>query len=199
MFFLGRFVFKVISSLISLAVLAVLAAGGFVLFQSKQSSSTPTDAIVVLGASQFNGTPSPVFANRLLAAAKLYKAKSAPRIMTVGANQPGDQYTEAGAGKTFLVRNGIPAKRVIAVPTGSDTVTSMSAIADRAADRQIHTITIVSDPAHVGRAKLIAEFFGLAAEVAPTKSGPGSELSVDYLVRETLGVLYFELVARWTN
>lgn len=199
MFWFGKLAFNVVRSVVSLAVLAGLVAAGYVVWQSRQSDNAPTDAIVVLGASQFNGKPSPVLANRLDRALSLYQDKVAPLVITVGGNQPGDQFTEAAAGQAYLVDHGVPAKDVIAVPYGSDTYNSLRAVSRQAKKRDLVSVTIVSDPAHVARAKLIAGHFGLEANVAPTQTGPGSEISVDYLLRETLGILDFEIVTRWTS
>lgn len=199
MFFLGGLIFKIARSVLSLAVFAVVAAAGLVFYESRQTELEPSDAVVVLGASQFNGRPSPVLANRLDRAQSLYSSKVATRIITVGGNQPGDKYTEAAAGKAYLVERGVSAEAVIAVPYGSDTFNSLRAVSRQAAKRGINRVTIVSDPAHVARAKLIAGHFGLDAAVAPTEQGPGSEMSFDYLLRETLGILNFEIVLRWTS
>lgn len=199
MFLLGGLLFKIARAVSSLAVIAVVAAAGFVVYQSRQTATAPTDAIVVLGASQFNGRPSPVLANRLEHAQSLYSSKLAAQIITVGGNQPGDKYTEAAAGKAYLAERGVPAEVIVAVPYGSDTFSSLRAVSRQAQKRGIKTVTIVSDAAHVARARLIAGHFGLDAAVAPTEQGPGSELTFDYVLRETLGILNFEIVTRWTN
>jgi len=95
MFFVIKLVMRAVSAVISTAVLALVALSGYVYYFSLADQRATTDAIVVLGAAQFNGTPSPVFANRLDHAAELYDGKVAPLVITVGSNQPGDRYTEA--------------------------------------------------------------------------------------------------------
>ena len=199
MFRLIRGVTRLISSLVSLVLLAVFGAAGYVVYESRQQQLEPSDAVVVLGAAQFDGVPSPVLANRLDRALELVVVdKVAPLVITVGGKQQGDRFTEAGAGKRYLVESGLAADRVIAVTRGTDTVNSLRAVAKVARERALDTVTIVSDPAHVARVKLIAERLGLSANVAPTEDGPGSELSVDYLIRETGGILQFLAVAQWT-
>lgn len=198
MFKLLRATSRLLSSLVSLALLAVVGAAVFVIYESRQQQLTPTDAVVVLGAAQFDGEPSPVLANRLDHALQLVVVdKVAPVIITVGGKQPGDRFTEAGAGRRYLIASGIAPDRVVAITRGTDTLSSLRAVAKVARERAYDRVTLVSDPAHVARVKLIAERLGLKAYVAPTEEGPGSGLSVDYLIRETGGILQFLAVAQW--
>src|ERR1700730_17855122 len=90
---------------------------------------TKADAIVVLGAAQYSGTPSSVFEARLDQAYKLFKAGVAPRVITVGGKQDGDLYTEAASGKNYLQDRGVPSDKILAVETGSDTLRSIEAVA----------------------------------------------------------------------
>ena len=198
MFRLGRFVVRLVSSLISLILLAVVAAAGYVIYESRQQDDSPTQAIVVLGAAQFDGEPSPVLANRLDHALELATAEVAPLVLTVGGKRPGDRFTEASAGRNYLIDSGLLPDQVIAIPTGSDTFSSLEAVANYALKHDLHSLTIVSDPAHVARVKAIAERLGLYANVSPTASGPGSEVTPDYLVREVGGLLQFWLVRSWS-
>ncbi len=190
---------RVVSSLLILLVLAVLApvawAFATVLWTARADDRTPTDAIVVLGASQFWGTPSPVFANRLDHARELYDDGMAPLIVTLGGGQPGDRTTEAESGRQYLINAGVPATDVVAVPYGSDTYTSMSALsrtglaAMSGKPVQAGTLTLVSDPAHLARSAAVARFFGLDPRVSGTVEGPGSSVTPEYVVRETAGLL----------
>lgn len=91
--------------------MAVVLVGGtaFRVWQVARIDDTrPADAIVVLGAAQYSGTPSSVFEARLEQAYKLYKRGVAPQIITVGGKQEGDEYTEAASGKMYLTDRGIP-------------------------------------------------------------------------------------------
>src|SRR5699024_11108270 len=90
---------------------------------------TPVDAILVLGAAQYNGTPSPVYQARLDHAKELFDAGVARRVVTVGGNQAGDRTTEGAAGKAYLAEQGLPASALTAVPTGDDTLASLRAAA----------------------------------------------------------------------
>ena len=104
---------------------------------ARQDDHRVSDAIVVLGAAQFNGRPSSVFTARLVHARDLYKRKVAPRIITVGGNQAGDRFTEASPGKAWLTQHGVPAARIVAVGTGSDTLTSLRAVEQRMQQRRL--------------------------------------------------------------
>lgn len=186
-----------------LAVLLVVvamvpfAAAAHVVHRANQHVTTPSDAIVVLGAAQFNGTPSPILANRLNHAKELYEAGVAPTIITVGGKQPGDAYTEAEAGQMYLEEAGVPADAIVAVPAGADTLDSMQAIADQAGDLGVRSITVVSDPTHMARSLAIADRLGFTATPNGTSQGDGANVTPEYVSRETVGYLYFVLAQQW--
>jgi uncharacterized SAM-binding protein YcdF (DUF218 family) len=182
---------RIISSIISFILIIVLGTAAFIYIQSSKDERTPSDAIIVLGAAQFDGTPTEIFANRLDHAYELVETGVAPRVITVGGKQPGDRFTEAQAGKKYLVAKGLKRSRIFAVPMGSDTYESIAAIALLMKMKNWNSVTVVSDPAHVARSKIIMQAFGFEAFSSPTQSGPGTEIGVDYLVRETGGTLQF--------
>jgi len=148
-----------------------------------------TDAIVVLGAAQYQGAPSPVLANRLAHAHELFEDGVSDTIITVGGFQPGDITSEAQAGKEELVAEGLRRRQVIALPFGEDTAESMEAVAAIAASQGLRSITIVTDPAHSARAHALASSLGLTAHVSPTQEGPGTEITGEYLLRESAGLI----------
>jgi vancomycin permeability regulator SanA len=127
-----------------------------VLSASRADDRSPSDAIVVLGAAQYDGRPSPVLRQRLDHALELYEAKVAPRIVLTGANQPGDRFTEAFAGYRYLAERGVPKDDLTIVDDGSSTWDSMVA-ADRVLSK-LHAdrITLVSDSYHSRRLEGIA-------------------------------------------
>ncbi len=105
------------------AAIAVLTVVTFcqVWWVGREDHRPTSDTLVVLGASQYNGRPSAVFAARLDHALELYRQGVAPNVITIGGKQPGDRYTEAEAGAAYLRRRGIPADRVIVIPGGART------------------------------------------------------------------------------
>lgn len=156
----------------------------------------PVDAVVVLGAAQYDGEPSPIFAARLRQAQALYADGLARRIVTTGGGRAGDAFTEAEAGRRYLIRLGVPADAVVAVPVGSDTLLSLQAVADRARQDGWRSALLVSDPWHSLRARQMARDSGLDAWTSPTRSGPvvqTRETQVRYIVRETAAMLYYRL------
>ncbi|MFE7798707.1 YdcF family protein [Nocardia sp. NPDC057440] len=157
---------------------------------------TKADAIVVLGAAQYSGTPSTVFEARLDQAYKLFKAGVAPRVITVGGKQDGDLYTEAASGKNYLEARGIPADNILAVETGSDTLRSIEAVAAAMDAREWSAAVLVSDPWHSLRTRTMARDAGLAAWTAPTRTGPAvytRESQAHGILRETGALLWYQL------
>jgi uncharacterized SAM-binding protein YcdF (DUF218 family) len=185
--------------LVALAVVVVVLpvlAGLQVVLAARQDDRTPTDVVVVLGAAQFNGRPSPVLAARLAHARGLWADQVAPAVVTVGANQPGDRTTEAAVGADWLVANGVPRDDVTAVPEGHDTLSSLSAVARLMAERGLTSATLVTDPAHEARSLAMARALGIDAHGSPTRSGSGSSLTPEYVARETAALLTFWAVER---
>lgn len=182
--------------LVGMLLVGLLVVGGVWLRIATVATTddrTPTQAIVVLGAAQYNGKPSPVYRARLDHARELYRAGVAPLVVTIGGGQHGDRTTEGASGKKYLADRGIAEDALLAVPTGSDTLTSLEALTAVLAARKIDRITIVTDPPHAHRAELIARDFGLTARLSPVSDGPATQSSVQtrYYQREILGTLYY--------
>lgn len=195
--------FAAVAGLVVLAalVLAVVLPVGTAYYVSTTAESNDlgrSDAIVVLGAAQYNGVPSPVLEARLRHALNLWRAGVAPRIVTVGGKQPTDDHTEAGAGQDWLLRHGVPSEAIIPIRQGTDTLTSLTAVAQAATANGWETITVDSDPAHMARSKAIAQRLGFRVRTSPTQGGDGSTVTDDYLVRETAGYLAFEFFQQWS-
>jgi uncharacterized SAM-binding protein YcdF (DUF218 family) len=187
---------KILAATLALVLLVLLGTATRVWWFARQDDHRVSDAIVVLGAAQFNGTPSSVFTARLVHARDLYKLKVAPRIITVGGNRAGDQYTEASSGKAWLTQHGVPASRIVAVGTGSDTLTSLKAVEQRMQQGSWSTAVIVTDPWHSLRARAMATDQGIDAAMSPTRQGPAvrqRSTEFRYIARETLAYLYYKV------
>lgn len=183
---------------VALLVLTVpLVAAWHVSAVAKQDSAKATDAVVVLGAAQFDGEPSPVLRTRLDHAYELYRQGVAPTIITVGGNQPGDRFTEAEAGRNYLVSKGVPASDIVAVPEGNDTIASLAAVAEQMAALGARSATLVSDPTHMARSLAIADRLGIQAESSPSAFGDGTAVTAEYVARETTGFLFFLFNQQW--
>jgi uncharacterized SAM-binding protein YcdF (DUF218 family) len=180
-------------------VMAVLLVGGtaFRVWEvARLDERQPADAVIVLGAAQYDGEPSSIFAFRLRHAEALYEDGLAPRIVTTGGNRVGDAYTEAESGRRYLIERGVPPEDVIAVQEGSDTLLSLQAVAARADQDGWRSALVVSDPWHSLRARIMARDSGLKAWTSPTRSGPvvqTRETQLRYIIRETAALLYYRL------
>lgn len=190
---LRRLVFVCLAAVMVAAGLAVAA----VLYQARQYDATPTDAIVVLGASQWDGEPSPVLANRLDHAVDLYQSGVANRIITVGGRLPGDFTTEAQAGADYLAQRGIPGEAIVVVPRGDDTITSLRAVSRATNKLGVESVTVVSDRSHLARSAAIADTLGFDAHVSGPAAGDGSSMTPAYVGREAAGLLRFVAYDRW--
>lgn len=179
------------------AVLIPIYAGWRVFADGNVDDRQATDAIVVLGAAQYNGKPSPVLRARLDHAKVLYRQSVAPRIVTVGGKLPGDRFTEASAGLNYLARQGVPAAAVAPVARGHDTKQSLIAVAQMADREGWREVTLVSDPAHMARVDAIAKRLGFQTHLSPTRKGDGTSLTGGYVLRETAGLLAFQTVQQW--
>ncbi|WP_316043267.1 YdcF family protein [Actinomadura sp. CNU-125] len=181
--------------LLIVALLTPLTLAARVWYEARQDERPRSDAIIVLGAAQYNGKPSPTLRWRLQHALDLYRDGVAPTIVTVGGNRPGDEYTEAGSGRRWLIEEGgVPAGDVVAVPTGSDTLQSFEAVGRLYDDRGWASGVIVSDPWHSLRSERMAEDHGIEAAASPTRSGPTvqtRETQAYYIVRETAAYLSY--------
>lgn len=200
MFGIIRLFFKLIRWVITIIFIGAIVFVGYnaygVWTSSKLDQRDKSDAIIVLGAAQFDGDPSPVFSNRLDHALELYKEDVSPLIITVGGKQQGDRFTEAEAGFTYLNKS-IKKKNLKAITDGKDTLESFELIRNELPDLKI--ITIVSDPAHLWRSHLMAQNLGFETNLSGTQEGPGSELNNSYLVRELASTLRYEFKRHFTS
>jgi uncharacterized SAM-binding protein YcdF (DUF218 family) len=190
-----RVVVRYLAGTVLVAVLVVAGVVARVVQVAHQDGRARSDAIVVLGAAQYNGRPSPVYAARLDHAAALFRTSVAPRILTIGGGQKGDRLTEGEAGRQYLLRAGIPPAALIAVGAGNDTLVSMRATQQVLAQQHWDSVVLVTDPWHAERSRLIASDLGLSVQVSPVTQGPSVAAGVEgrYVVRETLGTLFYLL------
>ena len=174
-----------------LATAAYLASFAAVLVVSRQDQRVPSDAIVVLGAAQYNGRPSPVLRARLDHAAELYREGLARYIIVTGGIARGDRQSEAVVGHRYLLSLGLPDSALIVQPTGRSTGESMQAVAGWLNEHDLNEVLFVSDPFHMLRLRLEAARAGLTPHTSPTSTSPisasaGSELR--YLAEEAVKV-----------
>ncbi len=184
--------FRRVAGLVVLAAaLIYTVALLMVLVVSQQDQRFPADAIVVLGAAQYNGRPSPVLRARLDHALQLYREGLAPRIVVTGGVGRGDTTSEATVARHYLIARKVPADAVIEQPQGRSTQASMTAVADWLAGARLQRVILVSDPFHMFRLRLEARRTALEAYTSPTESSPISDnpvLELRYLAAEAFKI-----------
>jgi uncharacterized SAM-binding protein YcdF (DUF218 family) len=169
---------------------AALIAGIYV--QARSDETRPVDAIVVLGAAQYNGRPSPILEARLDEAIAAYREGVAPLIVVTGGRQQGDQFTEAEASRNYLIAKGVPKNAILMENEAHNSWQSMQGTAELLERRDLSKVLLVSDGFHLFRVKLMAkdlglEPFGRPASPSPIRKNSGREFS--YSVREAGGVI----------
>jgi uncharacterized SAM-binding protein YcdF (DUF218 family) len=173
--------------LVVAAVIIYTVALVLVLVVSQQDQRPRVDAIVVLGAAQYNGRPSPVLRARLDHALALYRDKVAPLVVVTGGVGAGDTTSEAIVGRRYLTAHGVPVGAVVAQPEGRSTMASMNAVSRWLRGRGLTRVVLVSDPFHMFRLRLEAHRTELEAYTSPTESSPISDnpvLELRYLFAE---------------
>jgi uncharacterized SAM-binding protein YcdF (DUF218 family) len=138
----------------------------------QRNDARPVDAIVVMGAAQYDGRPSPQLASRLDHALDLYRQGYATRIFVTGGKQPLDRFTEAASEARYLEDRGVPDGAILRETQGRDSWQSLTAVASQLKGLGLHSVLLVSDPYHMARIKGMSEELGLKAYVSATRSSP---------------------------
>jgi uncharacterized SAM-binding protein YcdF (DUF218 family) len=184
---------------VAIAIVVVLGVTAWSVWQAAHDDDASrierTDVILVLGAAQYDGTPSPVFQGRLEHAALLYRDDRADSILVLGGSAPGDRSSEAEAGRDWLIADGLPAEDVAASPVGTTTLESMEAAADWMRDRGLRTAFLVSDPWHNLRIERMASDLGIEGHASATWSSAAKTegTRLGGYVRETFAYLYYRV------
>jgi vancomycin permeability regulator SanA len=151
-------------------------------------------AIVVLGAAQYDGRPSPVLTARLDHALELYRRGIAPKIVTTGGNRPGDRFTEASAGASYLIRHGVPSSALELEVHGESSWESLAAAARFLRREHITDVVLVSSPWHALRTVEIAGEVGLDGRSSPATEHESTSKRLYHLGRETIAVAVGRIV-----
>jgi uncharacterized SAM-binding protein YcdF (DUF218 family) len=155
---------------------------------SHSSGPSHAEAIVVLGAAQYNGRPSPVLQSRLDHALELYEDGVAPIIVVTGGRLPGDRFTEASASDRYLQQHGVPQTALRLESAGTSSWESLAAAARFLRGEGITDGVLVSSPYHALRTEQIAGEVGLHGDASPARETAGIGSRVYHLGRETLAV-----------
>lgn len=195
--FRHSFTFRLIGTLLTGWVLCV----AMIFFWSRRSAAGHADAIVVLGAAQYGGRPSPVLRARLDHALGLWNGARADRVVLTGGRRPGDQISEAAAGRRYLVRRGVPTRAILLETAGRTSLASMEGAAQllhaartargRDAVPPRPRVLLVSDPFHMLRLDVLARLHGLHPLPSPTRTSPISAnrtVAIEYMLRESIAL-----------
>ena len=176
--FLGIATFIAVTALAGYATLRIWSQG-------YTDEARPADAIVVLGAAQYDGDPSPVFRARIDHAVDLWKSGIAPWFVVTGGSAAGDRTTEAAAARAYAMSRGVPASAIIGESSGTTTLTSLLGLRDLFAERGIRSAVFVSDRGHMLRVIRMAGDLGVEAYGSPTDESP-SDATLTARARATL-------------
>lgn len=186
----SRFVRVVLGlALFSTALWALTVAA--IHLYGRRDEARRADAIVVLGAAQYDGRPSPVLRSRLDHAIALYRDGRARTIIMTGGVGPGDTVSEAVVGRRYAVRQGVPAEAILTERRGLSTLESMEAVAALMRAREMKSAVLVSDPFHMLRLKLLAVRVGIHGYTSPTRTSPISRNPPQerrFILRESIGM-----------
>lgn len=167
---------RIAAGLLLLSVIGVgvklFSVAGDIRRQSTMDEARPADVILVLGAAEYRGRPSPILEARLNHALFLYRQEMAPRIITTGGKGGDPMFTEGEVGRAYLSRHGIPSEAIIVESEGETTVHSTAAAAEIMRRMNLHSCIVVSDGYHIYRVKRMLEFQGIAVYGSPRPTEP---------------------------
>lgn len=160
----------------AMVLVGAILAAGYTTFRIWQQGDLDerraAEAIVVMGAAQYNGVPSPVYAARLDHAVELFLAGVAPVLVVTGGKADGDRTTEAAAGRAYAITHGVPAEAILSEDHGRTTRESLRAVGTLLHEAGIQSAVVVSDRTHMLRSLRIATDEGLIAWGSPTDTSP---------------------------
>jgi uncharacterized SAM-binding protein YcdF (DUF218 family) len=149
-----------------------LISAAAVLVWSSRDEARPAQAIVVLGAAQYAGRPSPVLRARLDHALELWGRHLSPLLILTGGTGSGDTTSEAAVGRTYARKHGVPDSAIVEENEGRTTSESMKAVAGILEARGLQSALLVSDPFHMLRLRILARRFGFTPYTSPTRTSP---------------------------
>ena len=158
---------RILGLLCALAVGWLVGVFWLVSRQSSRDETRPADVIIVFGAAEYSGHPSPIYKARLDHAYTLFRKGMAPLIITTGGSAEDPNFSEGGVGRDYLISHGVPDNSIIAETQSSDTSESAARIANILRKNNLHTCLAVSDGYHLFRVKQMLEKQGLIVYASP--------------------------------
>ena len=189
-----RILFRLLALLSVLLIAYLFYIGEQIYRQSNVDEAQPADVILVLGAAEYRGKPSPVLKARLDHALWLYYQKMAPRILTTGGAGGDPIFTEGEVSRAYLVERGIPSEAILVESEGESTMYSTAVAAEMMRRMGLKSCIVVSDGYHIFRVKKMLEFRGLSVYGSPRPSMPKGTWREEWLfVRQTVGYLLWQI------
>ena len=166
----------IVRRILTIAVVTVFTlwviSAAAVMIWSSRDEARPADAIVVLGAAQYAGRPSPVLRARLDHALDLWRRHLGKILILTGGTGTGDTTSEAAVGRTYAIKREVPDTVILTETQGRTTSESMRAVAGMLEARGLQTALLVSDPFHMLRLRILARLFGFTPYTSPTQTSP---------------------------
>jgi uncharacterized SAM-binding protein YcdF (DUF218 family) len=193
-----------IRSAFRIGTAAVIAVVGYVaivacslVWSGSHDSGITADAIVVMGAAQYDGVPSPLLESRLAHALKLFQDKRAPLIAVTGGKQEADRFTEAATSRRWLTDRGVPTSAIVAEETGRSTWESLENLQPVLAASNVRTTIAASSNWHVERVRLTLEELGFRASGSPAGSSnwPREIVTHGKTIKEVVGVAFGRIIS----
>jgi uncharacterized SAM-binding protein YcdF (DUF218 family) len=167
---------NIIRRILTIVVVAIFAlwviSATAVLIWAARDEARPAQAIVVLGAAQYAGKPSPVLRARLDHALDLWNRHLASLLILTGGTGSGDTTSEAAVGRSYARKHGVPDSAILVESEGRTTSASMRAVAGMLEVRGMQSALLVSDPFHMLRLRILARRFGFTPYTSPTQTSP---------------------------
>jgi len=171
---------------------------------STRNVKGPADAIIVMGAAQYGGRPSPVLRARLDHALTLWREKQSSRVVLTGGRREGDQISEAAAGRRYIMRRGVPSPSILLESLGRTSLASMHGAASLLHEKDSlsgrPSVLLVSDPFHMLRLDVLARMHGLNPLPSPTRTSPISanrSVALEYILRESIALPTDVVLVLW--
>jgi uncharacterized SAM-binding protein YcdF (DUF218 family) len=189
-----RTVWNVFAVAVSALVIYVAYLSARIRQQSTLDEAEAADVIVVLGAAEYRGRPSPVLRARLDHALALYEQHMAPRIMTTGGAGGDPVFTEGGVGRSYLISHGVPSEAIVVETEGESTVHSVALAGEILRRMGLHSAIVVSDGYHIYRVKEMFRAKGLQVYGSPRKEHPPGAVREQWnFVKQAIGYVLWRV------
>jgi uncharacterized SAM-binding protein YcdF (DUF218 family) len=189
---------RIVSNLVVLAISVIIIYVAYISIRIEQQSTRdearPADVIIVLGAAEYRGRPSPVLRARLEHALQLYRRGLAPRILTTGGAGGDPIFTEGGVGRSYLVGKGVPSESIVVELEGESTVHSVAAAGEILRRMGLQSAIVVSDGYHIYRVKKMLQANGLTVYGSPRPDSQDHGLYERWLyIKQAIGYVLWSL------